>query len=475
MTYVVATAAAMGGFLFGFEIADISSILIMDNFVKYFNDPSSSSKGLVVSFLTLGCFLGSVAAGPLADKLSRKRSLIMAGVIMLVGVALETFSVNLGMLTAARTIAGLGVGIISAVVPTYQSELSHPAIRGRLISLQQFAITFGIMMAFWIDAAFNTIKKNNFQWRGVFIFQLVVCALFTIIMVTMPYSPRWLMSKGRKEDAIKSLMRLRSASEANEKIMREADEIEAEIERERQTEVASYGTLFGQQFRKLLLGIILQVLQQLTGINAIIYYAGQIVKTTNLTSGDGVFIGAAMVGVVNFVSTIPAVIYVDKLGRRKLLIFGAIGAALCHFVVVITSLIGGGWDDNGDYGYTNKSCAWAGLIFLYAFLCFFAVSWGPVCWIYPPEIFSTAMRSKATSITAASNWVMNFIIGLVVPIIINPLGWGLYLIFGASMVVAAFLVWAFYPETKGKTYEQIDAEFKSAILVRNMVSTSVKA
>ncbi|OMH85858.1 Hexose transporter HXT17 [Zancudomyces culisetae] len=466
----MATSVSLGGLLAGLKIADISSMLVMDNFAEYFSVQMCLKKGLIVSFLTLGCFLGSVAVGPLASKMSRKQTLAFAGVTTMVGVGLELGAVNLFMFLCARIISGFGIGVLSATVPMYMTEISHKTIRGRMISLLQLSMTFGIMAAYWINTGFNNVESSSFQWRGVFMTQLIICILFTGSVAIMPESPKWLAAKGKSDQVIKSLTKLRGAHYQDEDIINEARDIEAEVRTENYKKT-SYFSLITQQYRRLTLGVLLQVFKQLTGVSTILYYIVYIVKEANITPKTGVFVAASMVGVVGFISTIPAVMYIDKFGRRNILLFGSFGSTICHLGIVVTCLYGGAWNINDKYGYYNPTCAWTGLVFMYIFLFFYSVSWGPIGWIYPPEIFSTNMRAKATSITTATNWLMTSLVGFITPFVLNRLGWGLYLIYGGCMFFSIIFVWAFCPETKGKSFIQIEAEFTSAILVRNMKSS----
>ncbi|OMH85464.1 High-affinity glucose transporter [Zancudomyces culisetae] len=470
-SYIVAATASLGGYVFGYEVGVISSILEMHNFNEYFNNPTAIIKGTVAAITTLGSLVGSMLSGHLSDKISRKRTIILGGIIMIVGSAVQSSAVNVILLICGRLISGLGVGLLSATVPAYQSELSHPKIRGRLISLQQLAITIGVMVAFWVDFAFSRYKNSQFQWRGPLMMQLAFCLVFILQMFRMPYSPRWLLSKGKYEKAVRSLMFLRSTKDRNsEKILYEVSEIKREILRERELGISSYSKLFVfPNRRKMVLGVLIQAFQQLSGVNAMIYYAPRIFKTTNIMSDNDVFIAQGLFGVVSFLFTIPAVVYVDKWGRKKLLIIGAVGSGTCHLIVALASAFGSKkvFDSVGNQQtiYISTVASWVSVIFIYIFIIFFAFSWGPVGWIYPAEIFSTTVKAKGTSITTACNWGMNFLVALLSPLLLDKLGWMTYLFFMVPMYASAFIIYSFFPETKGKTYEEIDGMFYKSMWV----------
>ncbi|OMJ09296.1 High-affinity glucose transporter [Smittium culicis] len=467
-SYLVAAVASMGGLLFGYDIGVMANVLEMDYFKAFFNDPSSTQQGVIVSFLTLGCFLGSLVAGQITDIFSRKRSILFASLVFVLGSIIQGASRNYGMLVAGRFINGLAVGILSQAVPTYQSEVSAPQVRGRLISLQQWAITWGIAIAFWIGVGLNNVKSDQ-SWRVTLYLQAVPSAILFLGMFFMPFSPRWLASKDRYDEALVVLARLRSGGDTNNpEVIEELESIKEGIRIDRESAKRGYSDLLKYPIkRRTGLGVLTQVLQQLTGINVIMYYAPRIFEQAGIGGGDAKLIATGINGLVNVVATVPAILFVDRWGRRKTLIMGAIGTGTAYLILALSLAIGGKVVRDADGKKTvdvkNKGASYTAIVMVYVFVASFAISWGPIGWIYPAEIFPMDIRAKATSVTTAANWLLNFVVGLAAPALIASITWGLYLIFTAFMYLAVVLVYFFYPETKGRTLEQMEIVFTGSI------------
>ncbi|KAI8866858.1 general substrate transporter [Ramicandelaber brevisporus] len=459
--YYAASLAAIGGFLYGYDQGVMGSLLAIAPFRDYFDHPTATIRGLIVSAFTLGAFLGSLGAGPLTERVGRRRTIIIAAVLFTFGGILQTAAVNRGMLIAGRIISGLGVGKLSMSVPLFQSEIAPKEIRGRLISTQQFAITVGIAVSFWIDYGFSQIKDSQASWRAPLGLQVVPAVILGIGMWFMPESPRWLIDNGREDDARAVLVRLRTAdNRLNPEVEAEFEEIRQYLINERETSVRSYSELFRPQLRRrTVLGLGIQAMQQLTGINVIMYYAPYIFLQAGLASVSSSLLAQGINGVINMGMTIPAILYVDRWGRRPTLMSGSfvMGAAY----LVIGSVMGALGkeaisEETGDVimKMSSHAAMYTCIVFVYVFVAGFAYSWGPVGWIYPAEIYPLHIRSKATSLTTASNWLFNFAIGQIAPILMESITWKLYMIFMALNWGSGLLVWKFYPETKGKSLEK---------------------
>ncbi|OLY81082.1 High-affinity glucose transporter [Smittium mucronatum] len=469
-SYLVAAVASMGGLLFGYDIGVMANVLEMDYFKKFFNNPSDGAEGVIVSFLTLGCFIGSLIAGQVTDIFSRKRSILAASIVFVGGSIIQGASNGYAMLVIGRFINGLAVGILSQAVPTYQSEVSAPEVRGRLISLQQWAITWGIAIAFWIGVGLDSIDSNK-SWRITLYLQSVPSGILFAGMFFMPFSPRWLASKDRYDEALVVLARLRSGGDTtNPEVLDELETIKEGIRIDRESAKRSYLDLLKYPIkRRLSLGVITQVLQQLTGINVIMYYAPRIFKQAGIGNGDDSninLIATGVNGLVNVLFTIPAILYVDRWGRRKTLIIGAIGCGTAYLILALCIAIGGdSVDENGSKVVVMHSngASITAIVMVYVFVASFAMSWGPVGWIYPAEIFPMDIRAKATSVTTAANWLLNFVVGLAAPALIKKITYGIYLIFTGFMALAIVAVYFFYPETKGRTLEQMEIVFTGSI------------
>ncbi|GAB5590991.1 hypothetical protein Unana1_05891 [Umbelopsis nana] len=477
--FVFATAvfASLGGMLFGYDQGVISGVLVMPHFMDRF-PLNPTEKGFVVAILELGCWAGAWAAGFFADKIGRKFTIVLGTIVFLLGASLQAGAQNISFLFGGRFVCGLSIGILSMVVPLYQSEISPPEIRGSLVALQQFAITVGILISFWIDYGTSTID-SDVQWRLPLAIQLIIGLILGVGILFFPFSPRWLMSQNREADALKVLSRLRRLPPDTPIIEEEWREIKATVEFDRQVEkerypqhinngargkfmigLGGYLDLFRKGiFKRLWLGCALQFFQQFTGINAIIYYAPTIFQSIGLSGTAVPLLATGIVGVVNVVCTIPAVLFLDQFGRRKALLFGAFFMAISHIIIaIIVGLFENDWAHHSTEG-------WVAVAFVYFFIANFAYSWGPIGWVYPSEIFPLRIRAKAMSVTTSANWMCNFIIGLITPPMIASLKFGTYIFFATFTVMMFFWVLFFVPETKGRSLEDMDLVFgdKSAV------------
>ncbi|KAJ2649996.1 hypothetical protein IWW40_002706 [Coemansia sp. RSA 1250] len=462
-TYMVGSVSALGGFLFGYDTGVMSSILEMDYWKDYFHKPSSTGVGVIVAMLTAGCFVGSLFAGWLADRLSRKRTIMLACVVFSLGAAIQCGSRNRAMLIAGRFVAGLGVGVLSMAVPVFMSEIAPPSIRGRLVSLQQWAITWGLLVAFWIDYGTHFIKSDA-SWRIPMGIQIVPALILFVSMFFMPYTPRWLVDNGREDEALKVLARLRSNGDITDTgVVAELEDIKHAVQVDRETAVRSYTELIKFPIRRrVVLGVLIQILQQLTGINTTLYFAPTIFKQSGLTGDNASLLAQGLNGVINCLATVPAILWIDKWGRRKTLMFGSLACGISYFIQAVATgaTQNKTYDDNGDLNLNMPTgVSYLVIVFIYIFVASFAMSWGPIGWIYPSEIFPTRIRSKANSVTTASNWLFNFVIGLVSPILIKRITWGLDLIFALIMFASVAIVFLFFPETKNRTLEEMEFIF----------------
>lgn len=308
---------------------------------------------------------------------------------------------------------------------------------------------------------------SSAAWRIPLALQIVPALILAIGILFFPFSPRWLMAQGRDNEALLVLKRIRSAATID--VLDEYNDIKHEIEYEREQSIKSYSQFFHPPLRRrLILGISIQILQQLTGINSIMYYAPEIFKQSGLNDQRASLLATGINGVVIILATIPAILYIDKLGRRFILISGAI-------LMASSMLIIGG--TMGTYGYSyfnqttgavqviipNHTASYVIITFVYIFVASFAFSWGPTAWVYCTEIFPLSMRSKGTSITTAANWASNCIVSFLVPALLESLTYGTYLIFASFCILMGIIIYLFYPETKGKSLEDMDFVFGESV------------
>jgi len=451
-TYLVLTVfvSALGGLLFGYDIGVISGVLEMKPFQDTFKWQSDFQKGFIVASLQLGCFLGSLCSSFTCDILGRRRSILIGAMIFSVGGILQTFSSALGVLYVGRLIAGFSIGLLSMAVPLYLSEMSPKELRGRLVAMQQLAITVGILVSFLINFGTSYIP-GDISWRIPFGIQAIISILMAIGVLFLPLSPRWLLSKDRAEQASQNLVKVRGGDSVD--VRSEYDEMQEAIRLEKEIGNGSWNELFANgMWKRLALGVALQMFQQLTGINAVMYYAPEILGKAGFHDLQVKLLGTAGSGVINVVMTFPGIFLVDRLGRRPLLISGALLMAV--MMTTLGALV-------AVYGpnYQISAVPYVCLVLMYLFVASFAYSWGPIGWIYPSEIYPMRIRAKAISLTTASNWLFNFIIAEIVPILMTQINWGLYLIFAGFGLIMAAWVMLTVPETKGKSLEEVDALF----------------
>lgn len=465
--YLCAALSAIGGLLFGYDIGVISGILTMKHFREEF--PTGPVKeGTIVSSLLAGCFFGALISGYFADKIGRRFSILGGSLLFIVGSVLQATATTFVQLYFGRIIAGLSIGDLSMIVPLYQSEISPKEIRGRLVSLQQWSITIGIAISFWIDYFTERIDSPA-QWRIPLWIQVVPAIILAVGTLFLPFSPRWLMDHDREEEAIVVLAKLRAGGDKNAAVVQEEYlEIKDNVLFEREFAAKNYFELVKKGpeniRRRMILGIFIQIFQQLTGINAIMYYAPQIFLNAGLKENSSSLLATGINGLVNMLATIPAILWIDRWGRRPTLISGGIFMGISMLIIGLILAIDGhkyyepGINKN-SVRLRSTSSSYAVIVFIYTFVASFAYSWGPTGWIYPAEIYPLRIRSKAMSVTTASNWLFNFLIGQIVPTMMDKITWGTYIIFGVFGIIMAISVLIFYPETKGKSLEEMDGLF----------------
>lgn len=452
--YVVSSITALGGLLFGYDIGIMSSILQMDHFNRYFDFPGPLATGLIVSSLTIGCLLGSLLSGPLADRYSRKLTILLGALICTLGSAIQFGSLNRAMLVGGRFVNGLAIGVLSNVVPTYQSESSPPNRRGRMVSLQQWAITWGICLSFGIDYGCSYIEADR-QFRLPLGLQIAPSIVLLCTMLFMPFSPRWLVAHRHITDARQVLGRLRAYGhwEAPE-VSEELRLIHRTLEHEARADPGYRELLRYPIRRRVLLGCGIQFMQQVTGINTLMLYAPTIFRNIGLGSVQSIALCQAINGLVNVLATVPAILWIDRWGRRPTLLAGT--ALIAVFYLVLALLM---------RAYAGREDGWglASIVMVYLVVASFAVSWGPCGWLIPSEIFPTRLRSRATSVTTGVNWASNFVVTLMSPLLMERLGWWLFVGFSCVMWATLVVIWGALPETKGRGLEEMDMVFDGPV------------
>jgi len=488
----IACFACLGGLLYGYNQGVFSGVLTMTSFKEhmgdYIEDPekltwNSSKQGWLVSILELGAWLGTMYSGFLAEILSRKYAILVNVAIFILGVIIQTTSISAGhnAILAGRFITGMGVGSLSMIVPMYNAEIAPPEVRGALVGLQQLSITLGIMISFWIDYGTNFIggtgsSQKEAAWLLPLCLQLVPAVLLGAGMIFMPFSPRWLVHHDREAEASRVLASLRDLPEDHELIELEFAEIKAQSLFEKKSlrenfphlqdmsalstfklQFVAIGSLFTTRgmFKRVIIATLTMFFQQWTGINAILYYAPTIFQGLGLSSNSISLLATGVVGIVMFIATIPAVMYVDSWGRKPVLITGAIGMAACHFIIAgIVASFSDDWPN-------HQGAGWAACVMVWLFVIHFGYSWGPCAWIVVAEIWPLSNRPYGIALGASSNWMNNFIVGQVTPDMLTHLKYGTYIFFGLFTAMGAAFIFFFFPETKGLTLEEMDILFGS--------------
>lgn len=474
--WIVCCFAAIGGFLFGYDVGVLSGCLLMDDFQARFV-VGSITRTLLVSVLMAGAFFGALISGPLADFIGRKRSIVLGTAVYIFGSIIQTAADGTSLMITGRVISGVSIGQLSMLVPLYQSEIAPKELRGRLITMQQFAITIGIAVAFWID--FGTINwEGSRSWRFPMGIRLIPAFFLLFGMIFMPYSPRWLMAQGRDLEALKTIAFLRgNGSLSDQTVQMIFTEIKQSVVFEQKFASQTYWEIFrsGHEHnrRRIYLGIAVQIFQQLTGINVVVYYASDIFSSAGVSGTTAALFANGVDGMVNVLATIPTIFFIDKWGRRPTLISGAVSCSVCMLVLAVVlathslegSPISPDVTGTGSIALIldSKGSTVVVMVFLYLFVACYAYSWGPVGWIYPAELYPQRLRAKALGITTAANWLFNFAISQLAPAMLDGIHWGTYLVFAIFCAIMAFIVWLDFPETKGKSLEEIDLIFSGQL------------
>lgn len=438
--YWITFVAINGGLLFGLNMAGIAGATDM---IKSEFSLTDSGLGTVAALLTIGCLIGALFTGNFADKYGRKNVMIATAVLYIVSALGCALSNSFFMLAAFRVLSGIAVGATSVVGPLYISEISPAQKRGTLVSMNQFAITIGILLAYVIDYWVMDWGENS--WRYMMVVPAFFGTVYLVLLLTsFPKSPRWLLSQGRKEEAIKVLEKVGG------KVLIESElpEMEKSIFSERNKPKIRFSELFkGKTGKIVLIGTIIAALQQITGINAVIMFSPDIFQVAGSAKGDSMM-QSMIVGLVNFLMTIVALWLVDKKGRKTLLLWGATG------MIFSLAYLTYAFSMPTQHGVSV-------LIALLVYISFFAASFAPVMWVIISEIYPNRIKGLAMSFSTAISWLCTFLTVYFAPVIQGSLGLNyLFGIFGVFSVIAFVFVKIWIPETKGKSLEQIEIELK---------------
>ncbi|KAJ3059187.1 hypothetical protein HK102_010109, partial [Quaeritorhiza haematococci] len=413
------------------------------NGTTYVKTPDEAQiKGWVTSTFLLGCVAGSIIVSEMADRLGRKWSIMAGSFMFAAGGLVQTLADALPGLYAGRVVSGIGIGILSMVVPLYISETAPSDVRGRMVAVQQLMITIGIFVASCVNSVILTFLSGDLEWRLAMGMQVIPGSILVLIIIFMPYSPRWLMSRDRDTEAVTIIAKLRAQDANSATVQSEYHDIKAGIELERTIGNADWSELFKRgMFNRVAIAFVMQTFQQWTGINVILYYAGDLFSRMGFGNANATIGFVIANSFINFISTFPGMYLIERVGRRKLLVWGGFGMGTSHFCVCLfTGLSKGG----------SAFLAWLAVFSVYSFILFFASTWGPTAWVYQSEIFPLRIRAKGTGIATVANWVSNAIIAKITPLIIEHIDFYTYTIFGGMGFAMAIFTLLFVPETMGK-------------------------
>ncbi|KAI5205115.1 general substrate transporter [Aureobasidium subglaciale] len=475
--YLMCAFAAFAGILFGYDSGYINGVMGTEVFKQEFGrlgevteanpngySVSAGNQSLIISILSAGTFFGALFAGALADWIGRRTTIIVGCGVFSVGVILQVASTSIPLIVVGRLIAGVGVGFVSAVNILYMSEVAPRKVRGAIVSCYQFAITIGLMLA-----SIVTYACRNYTNTGAYRIPIAIQFAWAIILATglflLPESPRYYVKKQQLDRAAKALGRVRGQPADSAYIVDELAEIQANFEYEMSVGTVSWAGMFSggirnrnSNARKVFIGVVLQMMQQWTGVNFIFYFSTSFFKSIGI---DNAFLISMITTIVNVCSTPISFWTIERFGRRPLLIYGAIGMCVCEWIVGIVG--------TADAG--SRASQIVLILFTCIYICFFAQTWGPTAWVSIGELFPLPIRSKGVAMSTASNWppirfnksnanILAGIIAVITPYLVGEnegnLGPKVFFLWGSTCAVCIVFAYFFVPETKGLSLEQVD-------------------
>lgn len=461
----ISVVATNGFLLFGYDQGVMSGIITDPVFNDYFTATKDNStiQGITTGIYEIGCLLGAVFILCFGEWLGRRRACIIGGWIMILGVVIQVAAYNghlpFVQFMVGRTITGVGNGINTSTIPTYQAECSKSSNRGLLICIEGATIAFGTMIAYWINYGSQFSDNAGVHWRWPIAFQILFGLFLSVVMVFLPESPRWLLSRGRFEEGESVLASLHGKDTHHPEVQQQKATIMDSINAAGKG--ASFSSLFtggkSQHTRRMLVGSSAQLFQQIGGCNAVIYYLPVLLEESlGQTRKISLVVAAANATCYAMFST-TSWFLIERVGRRALFLWGTIGQCLA-MVITFATLIPSGINQT-ETSPEAKQAAKGGVFGLFMFIIVFGATWLPLPWLYPAEVNPMKTRGKANAISTCTNWLFNFVVVMVTPIMISNIGWATYLVF--AIINACFIpvIFFFYPETRGRSLEEIDIVF----------------
>ncbi|EJP67866.1 sugar transporter [Beauveria bassiana ARSEF 2860] len=483
LNMAISSLGSLDFLLFGYDQGITGGLLDLPSFNKYFPDifldpeleksnlplyqQRSTYQGITVAAYNLGCFLGAIITIFIGNPLGRRRTIMIGCLTMATGALLQSTAFQLPHFIVGRIITGIGNGINTSTVPTWQSESAKSSDRGKLVMIEGSLITGGIALSYWINYGFAFIGEKEVAWRFPLAFQILFAVVIFVSISNLPESPRWLVMAGKDDEALEVLEALNEKPRTDFIIQKEFDDIKMTVV---EMSKGSYRSLFDmseyREFHRVVLAYVNQMFQQISGINLITYYAPTLYSKVGLQGNNINKLLAACNGTEYLLASFIPIFIVEKTGRRPLMLFGAVGMSVSMAV-----LAGCNWR------LENLQDTRAGIgqaVFLFVFNSFFAIGWLGMTWLYPAEIVPLKIRAPTNALSTSGNWIFNFMVVMITPVAFANIGYKTYVIFA---VINAFMVpsvYFFFPETKLRSLEEMDAIFKKSSSVFDAVSISLK-
>ncbi|KAG2011743.1 sugar transporter [Coprinopsis cinerea AmutBmut pab1-1] len=424
----------------------MSGIITGPQFIGYFEEPNAIQIGTMVAILEIGAFVTSLAAGRVGDIIGRRKTLLTGAIIFTLGGFVQTFAIGYHTMVLGRLISGFGVGLLSTIVPIYQSEISPPTHRGKLACIEFTGNISGYAFSVWVGY-FCSFIDSNLAWRTPLFLQCVIGSILAAGTLVIPESPRWLVDSDQDDEGLKVITDLHGDDPDSAAARAEFHDIKRTVLEERSRgEGRSYATMFRKYGRRVLLAMSSQAFAQMNGINVISYYAPRVFEEAGWVGRQAILM-TGINAIFYILSTVPPWYLVDRWGRRPILLSGAVVMGFALFATGYFMYLTASWTPN------------AVVLSVIVFNAAFGYSWGPIPWLYPPEIMPLEMRAKGVSLSTATNWAFNWVVGQSTPYLQEVIRWRLYWMHGFFCGLSFVLVYYTYPETKGVPLEEMDRIF----------------
>lgn len=446
LLYFTSVFVSLGVFLFGYDQGVMSGIITSVYFLDFFNQPSRVEIGTMVAILEIGALVSSLVVGKLGDMIGRRKTILYGAIIFVVGGCFQSFTTGIKTMILGRTISGIGVGMLSTIVPVYQSEISPPHNRGKLACIEFTGNIVGYASSVWVDYASSYIE-SNVSWRLPLFLQCVMGALLFLGSFIITETPRWLLDNDHDEEGLIVIANLHGGGDIyHPEARNEFKNIKESVFLERLEGERTYAQMWKRYKRRVLIAMSSQAFAQLNGINVISYYAPLVFEQAGWTGRDAILM-TGINALVYIASTIPPWYLADKWGRRFILLSGALVMAVSLSLISYFMYL--------KLSITPKLV----VLFVVIYNAAFGYSWGPIPWLYPPEILPLPVRAKGASLSTASNWAFNFLVGEMTPVLQEYITWRLYLVHAFFCVCSFICVYYVYPETMGVHLEDMDSLF----------------